>query len=144
MEKKYYDLLLIEDNDGHSELIRNNLRKHGIPINVIRLSDGEQALDYVFNRGEYEDSRKYPAPHIILLDLRLPKVDGTQVLKQIKSDECLKRIPVIILTTSEVKDDIKNAYEYNANSFLVKPIDFNHFVEMMRDFVNYWFKWNKQ
>jgi len=137
-------LLLVEDDLGHAKLVLNTLKKHKIPNRVIHLSDGAEALDYLKNNGNFKNKKEYPLPGLILLDLRLPKVDGLEVLKLIKKDKILHKIPVIILTTSDAEDDINKAYEHNINSYLVKPLDFDEFKEMLNDFGLYWFLWNKQ
>jgi CheY-like chemotaxis protein len=99
-------------------------------------------LDYLFRRGEYLDPISSPRPHMILLDLRLPRVDGLDVLKIIKGDNALKTIPVVILTTSEAEKDVARAYYNHANSYLVKPVGFEEFKRLMDDLGFYWLGWN--
>ncbi|MEE8392140.1 MAG: response regulator, partial [Anaerolineae bacterium] len=94
--------------------------------------------------GEYVDPESSPQPHVILLDLRLPRIDGLDVLQEIKADEELRRIPVVVLTTSEAENDLAQAYEYHANSYLVKPVDFGKFTQLMDDLGFYWLGWNRQ
>lgn len=142
MEKEL-NLLLVEDNAGHAELVMRNLRKHEIPNNVFHVKDGEEAINYLHNKEEFEDKNKYSRPDIILLDLRLPKIDGLEVLKNIKEDNKLKKIPVVILTTSNAVNDVEKAYELNANSYLVKPIDYTDFNNLLTTFGFYWLKWNQ-
>lgn len=137
------NILFIEDDPAHAEITMRNFEKHRIFNNVIHLSDGQQALDYLLRNNEYADPRLSPRPHLILMDLRLPKVDGLEVLRKIKSVDCLKRIPTVILTTSAAENDISKAYEFNVNSYLVKPIDFKMFAELMETFGFYWVMWNK-
>jgi two-component system, response regulator len=110
---------------------------------IVHLSDGQQALDYLFRKGEFEDPESSPVPSLILMDLRLPKVDGLEVLEKIRKVECLKHIPAVILTTSEAEVDISRAYDLNVNSYLVKPIDFSKFSELIEAFGFYWMVWNK-
>ncbi len=110
---------------------------------IIHLSDGEQALDYLHRRGAYESPEDSPWPHLILLDLRLPKVDGIEVLKNIKSTPGLKQIPVVVLTSSAAETDLTRAYDNHANSYLVKPVDFTKFAEMLREMRFYWLIWNQ-
>jgi two-component system, response regulator len=136
-------ILYIEDDPAHAEFTMRYFNKSNIGKRIIHLSDGQQALDYLFNRGEYSDEEKAPRPNLILLDLRLPKVDGLEVLKIIKSDEFLRRIPTVILTTSEAEADISKAYHYYANSYLVKPLDFVKFSNMIESLGLYWVMWNK-
>ena len=135
-------ILLIEDNLAHAELIRRNFETHRIANRLIHVTDGEMALDYLFRRGAYVDSTQSPRPHLILLDLRLPKIDGLEVLKVIKTSQELRPIPVVILTTSEAEQDVAYAYQHYANSYLVKPVDFHQFTQLMEDLGFYWLAWN--
>lgn len=135
-------ILLVEDNPDHVEIVVRNLKEHRIANRVNVCMDGEAALDYLFGRGEYADQKQHPRPHVVLLDLRLPKVDGLQVLKEIKSSDALKHIPVVILTTSEAETDVAMAYEYHANSYLVKPVDYEKFMRLLCDMGFYWLGWN--
>lgn len=137
------NILFIEDDPAHAEITMRNFEKHRVLNNVIHLSDGQQALDYLLRKNEYADPMLSPRPHLILMDLRLPKVDGLEILRRIKSIDCLKRIPTVILTTSAAESDISKAYEFNVNSYLVKPIDFKMFAELMEAFGFYWVMWNK-
>ena len=135
-------ILLIEDNPAHAELIRRNFETHRIANRLIHVTDGEAALDYLFRRGAYADSTRSPRPHLILLDLRLPKIDGLEVLKEIKTSQELRSIPVVILTTSEAEQDVACAYQHYVNSYLVKPVDFHQFTELMEELGVYWLAWN--
>ena len=137
-------ILLVEDNPDHTELIKRNLADHRILNEIYHVSDGEAALDYLFRKGNYADPGKSPRPHLILLDLRIPKIDGLEVLKEIKHSNLLKEIPVVILTSSEAKNDINTAYQHHANSYLVKPVNFDTFRELMDDLGFYWLAWNCQ
>jgi CheY-like chemotaxis protein len=132
-------VLLVEDNPAHAELIIRSLKEHHIPSDIYHAHDGEVALDYLFQRGPY---RENPRPHVILLDIRMPKIDGIQVLKEIKTSSELKHIPVIILTTSEAERDVNRAYDNYANSYLVKPVDFDKFMQLMEELGFYWLSWN--
>jgi len=136
-------ILHVEDNTDHAQLIARSLQKNRV-ANVIRhVLDGEEALDYLFLRGEYATLEVAPRPQIILLDLRLPKVDGLEVLRTIKTTDALLPIPVVILTSSEAEKDVARAYEYHANSYLVKPVGFDKFSEMMEQLGFYWLAWNR-
>ncbi|HOX04829.1 MAG TPA: response regulator [Planctomycetota bacterium] len=135
-------ILLVEDNADHAELVRRSLADHRVANRITHLSDGAAALDYLHNRGDYADAEKNPRPHIVLLDLRLPKIDGLEVLRVLKQDQRLAAIPVIILTTSEADADIAQAYGNHANSYLVKPVGFEKLKSMMQDFGFYWLGWN--
>ena len=135
-------ILLVEDNPDHAELVRRGFAQHSIAIRLVHLEDGASALDYLFQRGPYADPVSYPRPRIILLDLRLPKVDGLTVLQTIKTSSNLSRIPVVILTSSQAEIDVARAYDYHANSYLVKPVEFPDFVTLVRTLSCYWLKWN--
>src|SRR5512133_1116090 len=108
-------ILFIEDDPAHAEITMRNFKKNRISNKVIHLWDGQQALDYLFRQGDYKDPEKSPLPHLILLDLRLPKVDGLEVLDKIRTSKPLRCIPTVILTTSEAELDITKAYDYNVN-----------------------------
>lgn len=136
-------ILFIEDDPAHAEITIRNFKKSRIGNNLIHLSEGQQALDYLFHHGDYTDEKGYPTPHLILMDLRLPKVDGLEVLEKIRASETLKCIPTIILTTSEAEIDINKAYHFNVNSYLVKPLDVEKFSRMIETFGFYWVVWNR-
>jgi CheY-like chemotaxis protein len=136
-------VMLVEDNIDHAELVIRTLEEHRIANKVRHFLDGQSALDYLFRRGEFSEvSVETPRPHVILLDLRLPRVDGIDVLKAVKADVDLKSIPVIILTTSEAEKDVAKAYYNHANSYLVKPVGFEEFQKLMDDLGFYWLGWN--
>lgn len=135
-------VMLVEDNADHAELVIRTLEEHRIANRVRHFLDGQSALDYLFHRGEYADPAMNVRPHVILLDLRLPRVDGIDVLKAIKEDEHLKSIPVVVLTTSEAEKDVYKAYNNHANSYLVKPVGFEEFKKLMDDLGFYWLSWN--
>ena len=143
MSKKQLDILLVEDNEDHAELVIQNLNEHQMPNSIHHVFDGSDALDYVFRRGAFTDPTDSPRPHVILLDLRLPKIDGLEVLKTLKDDTSSSDIPVIVLTTSDADADIAKAYEYHANSYLVKPVTFEKFSELMVALGFYWLNWNQ-
>ncbi len=136
------DILLIEDDPDHAEMIKRSLGQHNVANRICHLSDGEAALNYLFKRGYYKDRNGNAHPHVILLDLRLPKVDGLTVLKNIKEDEDLRKIPVVVITTSAADKDINAAYGNYVNSYLVKPVDFDKFSEMLENLGFYWLAWN--
>lgn len=135
-------ILLIEDNDAHAEIVIRSFKKHRIPNYVTHLKDGKAALDYLFFEGEFED-KDVELPHIVLLDLRLPRIDGLEVLKRIKTDRGLSKLPVIVLTTSAAEKDAAMAYDYHANSYLVKPMDYEEFKELLDSIGHYWMSWNQ-
>jgi len=135
-------ILLVEDNPAHAELIIRGLADGRIANRIIHVSDGEEALDYLFRRGDYSDPKTSPIPQLVLLDLRLSKVDGLEVLKEIRASS-LNGLPVAILTSSAADTDMAKAYKYHANSYLVKPPDFASFAKLMDDLGFYWLCWNK-
>ena len=135
-------ILFVEDNPDHAELVKRSFEDHRVANKIYHLTDGASALDYLLRRRGYSDPERSPRPHLVLLDLRLPKVDGLEVLKFIRTSEGLDRIPVVILTTSQADLDVSKAYEHHANSYLVKPLDFDKFTQLMDDLGFYWLGWN--
>lgn len=135
-------ILLVDDNpmDVILTLDAFNEAKLNNNINVAR--DGEEALEYIFGKGQFADRTKFPMPSLILLDLKMPGIDGFEVLRQIKNTEKLKRIPVIILTSSKEEGDLALSYDIGANSYLVKPVNFNGFIEVVKKIDDYWFTLN--
>jgi CheY-like chemotaxis protein len=136
-------VLLVEDELAHAEIVRRNFADFHSANRLMHVSDGQAALDYLYRRAEYRDPERSPRPALILLDLRLPRVDGLEVLKTIKTDPKLCRIPVVVLTTSAAETDIFKAYDNRANSYLVKPVDFPQFVALMETLGRYWLIWNE-
>ena len=138
------DILLVEDNPHDAELTIRELRKHHFANNLVHLPDGQEALDFLFATGKYAGSCDSSSmPKIILLDIQMPKVNGMEVLKKIKSDERTKKIPVIILTSSNQHPDIHACYELGANSYIVKPLNFERFTESIRNLGYYWLLLNQ-
>ncbi len=135
MDRTSPTILLVEDNPAHAELVLRSFEEHKFNNTIIHLPDGEAALDYL--KPGLEESPN-PLPHVILLDLGLPRIDGLEVLRQLKTSERLRKIPVIILTTSAAERDVAEAYSYHANSYIVKPIDFARFANVMDDLGRYW------
>jgi len=136
-------ILLVEDDDAHAEIVHRNFEECRLANRLLRVSDGQEALDYLFRNNAYADPALSPRPGIILLDLRMPKLDGLEVLKVIKNDDGLKAIPVVVLTTSKAESDMAEAYEFHANSYLVKPVNFTQFTELIKTFGFYWLAWNQ-
>lgn len=134
-------VLLVEDDENHASLFIRSFEEMNMG-RIYWVSDGEQALDFLLHRGRYVDSNTSPRPDLILLDLRLPRMDGMDLLKEIKRSEDLRSIPVVILTTSKNRHDIRNAYMNHANSYLIKPLGFNKFQELARTVCTYWLLWN--
>ena len=136
-------ILLVEDNPDDIELTLDALAESNIANTVISVTDGAQALDYLFGTGQYKDRDISDTPGIILLDLNLPKVDGFEVLKHIRTNELTKLIPVIILTSSIDETDLKNGYKLHCNSYIRKPVDFDQFVEAVKQLGLYWLVLNE-
>lgn len=143
MAEHLIEILLVEDNPNDAELSLYALRKHRIANRVHHSRDGAEAIDYLFGEGAYRGKNIEETPKVVLLDLKLPKVDGLAVLKRIKSDPRTRHIPVVILTSSSEERDIVNCYRLGANSYLVKPIDFEQFSESVRQLGFYWVQLNE-
>jgi CheY-like chemotaxis protein len=136
-------ILLVEDDPAHAEIVRRNLADFRVANRLQHVIDGQAALDYLYRQGDFIDPANSPRPGLVLLDLRLPRVDGLEVLKTIKNDPALSRIPVVILTTSAAEADMVRAYDNHANSFMVKPVDHKQFVALMETIGYYWLAWNE-
>jgi two-component system, response regulator len=135
-------ILLVEDNEAHAELVLRSMKNHRVANIIYHANDGEKALDFLFHKGVYEALKTSPRPNLVLLDLRLPRVDGLEVLKTIKESAFLKQIPVVVLTSSDAEKDVAMSYDYKANAYVVKPLDFKKFTEMMSDMGAFWLGWN--
>jgi len=143
MSKNATEILLVEDNPNDAELAVYALQKHHISQRIHIVRDGAEALDYMFCTGSYADQPRESAPKVILLDLKLPKIDGLEVLQRIKSDPRTSTIPVVVLTSSREERDVYRSYELGVNSYLVKPIDFDQFTEVVRLLGVYWLRHNQ-
>ncbi len=130
------EILLVEDSPGDQRLTKEALKEGKINNNLYIVEDGEEAIAFL---KKHEPFTKVPRPDLILLDLNLPKMNGQEVLKIIKADENLKRIPVVILTTSQADEDILNAYNLNANCYITKPVDFDQFIHVVNKIQEFWF-----
>lgn len=128
-EHKPVTILLVEDDDGHARLLEKNLRRGGVVNQLVRVADGQEAVDYMSRTGSYEDSMRYPLPSVVLLDVRMPRLDGFEVLAHLKGDPKLMRIPVIMLTSTDNQNEINRAYEMGANGYVVKPVSIESFVD---------------
>jgi CheY-like chemotaxis protein len=135
---QYVDILLVEDNKDDVELTLHALRKENLANNIQVVTDGEQALDFLFCRGAFQDRSVERSPKLVLLDLKLPKVDGLEVLHQLKADPRTKTLPVVILTSSKEERDLVSGYNLGANSFIQKPVDFDQFRETVKRVGMYW------
>ncbi len=144
MEYKKYDIILVEDNPNDAELMVHSLKKNHLANKLIVLEDGEQALNYIFCRGQYAKRDSDEFPKVIFLDLKLPKVNGLEVLKQVKSNNKTKKIPIVIVTSSKEDPDIEAAYNLGANSYIVKPVGFDKFKETINQLGLYWLVINEK
>lgn len=135
--KSALDILLVEDSIADAEMTIRALRKVNLAHNVIHVTDGEQALDLLFGRGSHAGS-PVTLPKIIMLDIKMPRVDGIEVLRQLKNDERTKLIPVIIMTSSKEEQDIITSYNLGVNSYVVKPVEFNDFAKAVSQLGMYW------
>ena len=136
-------ILLVEDDPAHAEIVRRNLGDFRVANRLTHLEDGQAALDYLERpAGERADPAR-PWPDLILLDLRLPKVDGLEVLRRLEADPELRRIPTVVLTTSAAERDVIAAYDHGAGSYLVKPVDFAKFTQLLEAFGWFWLAWNQ-
>lgn len=136
-------ILLVEDNPDHAELLIRGFEDHPVKNRILHVSDGETALDYLLRRGDYAEPETSPRPSVVLLDLRLPKVDGLEVLERIRDRSELDDVAVVILTTSNAEPDVAKAYDHQANSYLVKPLDFASFHQLITILGYYWLGWNQ-
>ncbi len=141
MDKKI--ILLVEDNPDDVELTLRAFKKNNILNKVVVARDGVEALDFLFARGVYADRDKSVMPQVILLDLKLPKVDGLEVLQSLRADDRTKFLPVVILTSSKEEQDIISSYSLGANSYILKPVDFSQFSEAVRQLELYWLVLNQ-
>jgi two-component system, chemotaxis family, response regulator Rcp1 len=132
---KVVDILLVEDNEGDARLAKEAMRDSKIRNTLHHVSDGEEAMAFLRKEGKYAN---VPRPDLVLLDLNLPKKDGRQVLAEIKNDDVLKRIPVVILTVSSAEEDILKTYNLHANCYITKPIDLNQFMKVVRSVEDFW------
>jgi two-component system response regulator len=137
------DILIVEDNPNDALLTIRSLKEHNLANNIVHVSDGQEALDYLFAEGTYSDRNPRNLPKAILLDLKLPKLDGLQVLARIRGDARLKCVPVVILTSSQEEGDLSKCYKLGANSYIVKPVEFENFSAAIKQLGLYWLLLNK-
>jgi CheY-like chemotaxis protein len=130
-------ILLVEDNPGDVRLTQEAFKQGSTPHTLEVVTDGEEALDYLYERDGYAEARR---PDLVLLDLNLPKRDGREVLEQVKTDPQLRSIPVVVLTTSEAAEDVRHAYEHDANCYITKPVDLDDFLEVVRGIEDFWLR----
>ncbi|MDV3242114.1 MAG: response regulator [Methylocaldum sp.] len=142
MKGEVLNILLVEDNPDHAELVIRCFQEHRVANRIYHVSQGAEALDYLLRQGAYADPQTSPRPHVVLLDLNLPRINGIEVLGRIRASPSIANLPVVILTTSRAEQDIARAYGQHANSYFVKPVDFENFTRMMEDLGFYWLAWN--
>ncbi len=140
---KALDILLVEDNATDAELCMRALKKHGLANDILWVKDGAEALDFVFRTGEYAGVPNGVKPKVILLDLRLPKVSGIEVLRKLKADEHARLIPIAVLTSSKEDDDLEECYRLGVNSYIPKPVEFEQFMDTIAQLGMYWMAINK-
>jgi two-component system response regulator len=138
------EILLVEDNPNDAELAIRAINKNNLSDSVVRVADGKEALDYIFARGEYKSGSSHNIPKLILLDLKLPKIDGLGVLKILKADPLTKFIPVVVMTSSNEENDMIESYRLGVNSYILKPVDFDKFIDSVRNIGLYWLQLNQQ
>ena len=138
MQNKEVEILLVEDNPNDAELTIRALKKNKIENTLIHLNDGELALDFLFGTGKYEGRNINNKPKVILLDLKMPRVSGIEILKKIKANDNTKSIPVVVLTSSKENPDIERSYSLGANSYIVKPVEFDNFIRAVSEIGMYW------
>lgn len=139
---EFIDILFVEDSPIDAELTLLALREENLANNVIWLQDGAQALDFIFAEGEYADRNMDNQPKLILLDLKMPKVGGMEVVKRIRGDERTKSIPIVVMTSSQEEKDIFDTYKLGINSYIVKPVDFDKFTKSVKEIGFYWLLMN--
>jgi len=137
------DIILVEDDPNDAALITRVFKKHNLTNKIVLLKDGAEALEYLFATGRYAHNPSHMSPKVVLLDLKLPKVDGIEVLKRLKADQRTKNIPVVVLTSSSEDRDIKTAYDLGVNSYVTKPIKFDDFAQVVSQLRMYWTLINK-
>ena len=138
------EIILVEDNPSDADLIKRSLNKNNVANKILHLKDGQEVLDYLFGEGDWKGRKTANTPKVILLDLKMPKVSGIEVLRKIKSNEETKSIPVVILTSSKEDPDIKECYKLGVNSYVVKPVGFEEFSSTVAQLGLYWLLINQQ
>jgi CheY-like chemotaxis protein len=137
------EIVLVEDNPDDAALTIRALRIHHLANNLVHLKDGSEAIEFIFGTGKYAGRNIDKMPKVMLLDLKMPKVNGLEVLQKIKSNDHTKAIPIVILTSSAQDPDIKQCYEWGANSYIVKPVEFENFAKTVTDLGLYWMIYNR-
>lgn len=142
-KKKFIEVLLVEDNAEDADLAIRELKKNKLANKLLHLTDGEQALNYLFAKGEYLGRDTTNTPKVILLDLKMPKIRGLEVLKAIRGNKITRKIPIVVLTSSKEEQDITESYNLGVNSYIVKPVDFPKFAQSIKEIGYYWIVLNE-
>lgn len=143
MKDREVEILLVEDNPSDAELTTRTLKKNNLANNMVHVKDGAEALEFLFAEGQYAGRNLDSPPQVVLLDLKMPKMDGIQVLKALKADDRTRFIPVVVLTSSREDRDLEECYRLGANSYIVKPVEFDAFVEVVKNLGFYWLLLNQ-
>jgi len=143
MNSETTEILIVEDNPNDAQLTMRSLKKHNLANHIMHVSDGQTAVDYLFGEGEYQGRNVLDQPKVVLLDLKLPKLNGLQVLARIRGDARTKMLPVVILTSSQQESDLIESYKLGANSYIVKPVEFENFAKSVQEVGLYWLLLNK-
>jgi two-component system, response regulator len=142
-DEQEIEIILIEDNAHDAEMTMRTLKKNSLANHIVWLKDGESAMEYLFSNGEDRGSSAIPKPRLILLDLKLPKVDGLEILERLKGDDATRFIPVVVMTSSGEPGDVRECYKLGVNSYIVKPVNFDEFTEAVRQLGLYWLLLNR-
>jgi CheY-like chemotaxis protein len=143
MNNESADILIVEDNQNDALLTIRSLKHHNLANNLVHVADGQAAIDYLFAKGVYSERNPLNLPKVVLLDLKLPKINGLEVLSQIRGDARTKLLPVVILTSSQEESDLIESYKLGANSYIVKPVEFENFSKAIYEVGLYWLLLNK-
>ncbi|MFZ0616983.1 MAG: response regulator [Chthoniobacterales bacterium] len=143
MNSNSTEILIVEDNPNDAQLTMRSLQKNNLANHIMHVSDGQAAIDYIFGEGKYQGRNVLHQPKVVLLDLKLPKLNGLQVLARIRGDKRTKILPVVILTSSQEESDLIESYNLGANSYIVKPVEFENFAKSVQEVGLYWLLLNK-
>ncbi len=138
MSNRIATILHVDDDPAHRLLVRKNLINHSVSNRLIEVEDGQEAIDYIYGIGKYVDRVAYPMPDLVLLDIKMPRMDGFEVLEKLKNDPDKKHIPIIMLTTSSKEEEIARGYKCGANAYVTKPLDFANFAKKLKDLKLFW------
>ncbi len=143
-DNKTVEILLVEDNDQDAELAIRSLMKSNVANDIVRLTNGEEALEFIFGEGKYKYRSTGNQPKVVFLDLKMPKVDGLEVLEAVRAQEETRNLPIVILTSSKEENDVARSYRLGANSYVVKPVEFASFAKTVRKIGRYWVLLNQR